>query len=58
MGTTRVPRGLRTAARWSDHLNLNTTVPLSAEGRVIAVHARSFVHADLRTDTYVGHQTV
>ena len=27
MGTTGVPRGLRTAARWSDHLNLNTVDP-------------------------------
>ena len=27
MGTTGVPRGLRTAARWSDHLNLNTVNP-------------------------------
>ena len=27
MGTTGVPRGLRTAARWSDHLNLNTLDP-------------------------------
>ena len=27
MGTIGVPRGLRTAARWSDHLNLNTVDP-------------------------------
>ena len=27
MGTIGVPRGLRTAARWSDHLNLNTIDP-------------------------------
>jgi F420-dependent oxidoreductase-like protein len=27
MGTVGVPRGLRTAARWSDHLNLNSIDP-------------------------------
>ena len=27
MGTVGVPRGLRAAARWSDHLNLNTVDP-------------------------------
>ncbi len=27
MGTVGKPRGLRTAARWSDHLNLNTIDP-------------------------------
>jgi F420-dependent oxidoreductase-like protein len=30
MGTVGVPRGLRTAARWSDHLNLNTVDPEAA----------------------------